>query len=158
MPDLAPYVDVLFWGQHDFPISFSNRDTSRNAWNRRYGDFIKRYEVPLSRILNGILQPDHIQTHPLPIRPSTKSLPYRIMKVSIEYLRRMWHADRGRSLLRTPSPVPFGTCIYSLVETNPFPNLSWLLWTKQLEHPSVLSIFCFILFLDHTTSSMTIPI
>ena len=33
--------------------------------------------------------------------------------VSIRHLRRMWHADRGRLLLRTPDPVPFGTCICS---------------------------------------------
>ena len=28
---LLPHMDVLFWGQHDFPISFLNKDTSRNA-------------------------------------------------------------------------------------------------------------------------------
>ena len=32
-------------------------------------------------------------------------------EVSIEHLRRVWHADRGRLLFRTPDPVPFGTCI-----------------------------------------------
>ena len=31
MPGLAPCMDVLSWGRHDFQISFSNRDTSRNA-------------------------------------------------------------------------------------------------------------------------------
>ena len=34
MPGLAPYLDVLFWGQRDIQISFSNRDTSRNALDR----------------------------------------------------------------------------------------------------------------------------
>ena len=33
--------------------------------------------------------------------------------VSIEHLQRVWHADRGRLLLRTPGPVSFGTCICS---------------------------------------------
>ena len=33
--------------------------------------------------------------------------------VSIEHLRRVWHAYRGRLLLRTPGPVLFGTCICS---------------------------------------------
>ena len=35
MPEVGPRMNVLFWGQHayDFQISFSNRDTSRNAWN-----------------------------------------------------------------------------------------------------------------------------
>ena len=29
MPGRAPHMDVLFWGQRDFPITFSNRDTPR---------------------------------------------------------------------------------------------------------------------------------
>ena len=36
-------------------------------------------------------------------------------------LQRLWLANRGRLLLRTPGPVPFGTCICSNVET----ILSW---------------------------------
>ena len=45
-------------------VSFSNRDTSWNAWNRhsgsysRYGDLIQQYEGSLSRILNDILNID----------------------------------------------------------------------------------------------------
>ena len=35
--------------------------------------------------------------------------------VSIEYLRRVWHADRGRSLLRTPSPVLWDLHIFYLL-------------------------------------------
>ena len=37
-------------------------------------------------------------------------------------LQRVWLANRGRLLLRTPGPVPFGTCICSNVET----ILSWI--------------------------------
>ena len=33
-PGLAPLMNVLFWRRCDFPISFSGRDMSRNAWNR----------------------------------------------------------------------------------------------------------------------------
>ena len=40
MPGLAPRITVLFWGRRDFQISFSNRDTSRNAWNRHWGSFM----------------------------------------------------------------------------------------------------------------------
>ena len=40
MPGLAPRMDVLSWGRRDFQISFSNRDTSRNAWNRHWGSFV----------------------------------------------------------------------------------------------------------------------
>ena len=37
--------------------------------------------------------------------------------VPIEHLRRVWHADRGRLLLRTPGPVPYWICKCSFVET-----------------------------------------
>ena len=33
-------------------------------------------------------------------------------------MQRVRHANRGRLLLRTPGPVPFGTCICSTVETS----------------------------------------
>ena len=38
-------------------------------------------------------------------------------EVSIEHLQRLRLANRGGLLLRTPGPVPFGTCICSNVET-----------------------------------------
>ena len=38
---LAPQMDVVFWGPGVFPvISFSNRDTSWNAWNRHSESFM----------------------------------------------------------------------------------------------------------------------
>ena len=36
MPGPSPRMDVLIWGQHDFRISFLNRNTSRNVWNRHW--------------------------------------------------------------------------------------------------------------------------
>ena len=68
---------------------------------------------------------------------------YRILSGSIEHLRRVWHADRGRLLLWTPGPVPLGLAYVLLVETNPFPNLSLFYRTMLFEYPSVLSRFCF---------------
>ena len=59
------------------------------------------------------------------------------------HLQRVWHADRGRLLLRTPGPVPLGLAYVLLVETNPFPNLSLFYRTMLFEYPSVLSPFCF---------------
>ena len=38
---------------------------------RRYGDLIKQYEVPLSRMLHDILDDDHLQRHPPLIRHYT---------------------------------------------------------------------------------------
>ena len=48
---------------------------------------------------------------------------YLVLSVSIEHLRRVWDADRGRLLLRTPGPVPLGLAYVLLVETCPFSEL-----------------------------------
>ena len=59
--------------------------------------------------------------------------------VSIEHLRRVWHADWGCLLLRTPGPVPYGICKCSLVRPltrnhtihqfmTPFPDLTFYLY------------------------------
>ena len=91
----------------------------------RYGDLIKQYEVSLSQMLNDILWPDHIQWQPPTDQTLYRTRPFiEFWVVSIEHLRRVWHADRGRLLLRTPGPVPLGLAYVLLVETNPFPNLS----------------------------------
>ena len=42
----------------------------------RYGDLIKQYEVPLSRMLHDILDDDHLQWHPPLIRHYTNFWPY----------------------------------------------------------------------------------
>ena len=39
-PGLAPRMNILFWGSGDFPVSYFNRDTSWNAWNRHSGSFM----------------------------------------------------------------------------------------------------------------------
>ena len=70
--------------------------------------------------------------------------PFTEFWVVSELLRRMWHADRGGLLLRTPAPVPFGLAYVLLVETNPFPNLSLFFWTMIFEYPSVISRFCLV--------------
>ena len=38
--DETAELDVLSWGRRDFQLSFSNSDTSRNAWNRHLGSFM----------------------------------------------------------------------------------------------------------------------
>ena len=82
-----------------------------------YGDLIKQYEVSLSQMLNDILWPDHIQWQPPTDQTLYRTRPLtEFWVVSIEHLRRVWHVDRGRLLLRTPGPVPFGICKCSLVE------------------------------------------
>ena len=92
----------------------------------RYGDLIKQYEVSLSQMLNDILWPDHIQWQPPTDQTLYRTRPFtEFWVVSIEHLRRVWHADRGSLLLRTPCPVPLGLAYVLLVETNPFPNFRY---------------------------------
>ena len=55
MPGLAPRMDVLSWGRRDFQISFSNRDTLRNAWNRHWGSFM----VDTGILSNNMKFPSH---------------------------------------------------------------------------------------------------
>ena len=95
-------------------------------------------------MLNDILWPDHIQWQPPTDQTLYRTRPFTEFWVaSIEHLRRVWHADRGRLLLRTPGSVPLGLAYVLLVETNPFPNLSLFFRTMLFEYPSVLSRFCF---------------
>ena len=71
----------------------------RRKFYGRYGDLIKQYEIPLSRMLHDILEDDHLQCHPPLIRHYTHFWPcywsrpqYRIRlftslyEVSIEHL------------------------------------------------------------------------
>ena len=110
----------------------------------RYGDLISQYENSLSQMLNDILWPDHIQWQPPTDQTLYRTRPFtEFWVVSIEQLRRVWHADRVRLLFRTPGPVPLGLAYVLLVETNPFPNLSLFYRTMLFEYPSVLSRFCF---------------
>ena len=79
-PGLAPRMNVLFWGPGDFPVSYSNRDTSRNAWNRqfygRYGDLVQQYELSLLRMLNDILILDQVTSQPIRLSTNfTTSIP-----------------------------------------------------------------------------------
>ena len=55
MSGLAPRMDVLSWGRRDLQISFSNRDTSRNAWNRHWGSFM----VDTGILSNNMKFPSH---------------------------------------------------------------------------------------------------
>ena len=73
--------EFLFFGPGDFPVSYSNRDTSWNAWNR--SDF-----SPISWTNND-----------------TELLNFT--SCFHGHLQRMWHASRERLPFRTPGSVPF---------------------------------------------------
>ena len=107
----------------------------------RSGDLIKHYEVSLSQILHDILGHDHIQwhsqlhtTHYTNLRTYFRTGLLPILTLLPNFggfhrtLQRVLLANRGRLLLRTHGPVPFGTCICSNVETI-------LFWTCHVYGP-----------------------
>ena len=49
-PGLATRMNVLFWRPGDFPVSYSNRDTFWNAWNRHSGSFMVDTGILLSNM------------------------------------------------------------------------------------------------------------
>ena len=54
-PELAPRVNVSFWGPGDFSVSYSYRDTLWDAWNRHSGSF-----MVVTRILfSNMKSPSH---------------------------------------------------------------------------------------------------
>ena len=137
IPGRAPDMGVLFWGQRDFPISFSNRDASKNAWNRHWGSFMVE-TGSFRTILSSNLA--NVNWHsvaifnydPPPIRHYTKSWSYNrngpfieLWEVSIEHLRRVWHADRGHSYGHLV-PLHLGGTYVLRLETNPFPKLAMI--------------------------------
>ena len=149
-------MNVLF----NFHVSFSGRDMSRNVWNRPSGSFMVAMGIS-SNIMKSpcikcymtfwdmIIYSDTLHWWGISLnRDLVTELDLitvfdvitLIQKVSIRHLQRVWLANRRCFLLRTPGPVPFGTCISSNVETIH-------IWTcyvygpLSFEHPTVLLFF-----------------
>ena len=101
--------------------------SSLRKFNGRYGDLIKHYEVSLSQMLPYTMTPSIDQTLHLfaNLLPNWTLIPILTLLPNFGGFHRTFQrvrlANRGRLLLRTPGPVPFGTCICSNVET----ILSW---------------------------------
>ena len=104
-------------------------DTSRKAWNRHWG-----FMVDTGILSNNMQFPshkcsitfwsDHIQCQLPTDQTLYRTRPFiEFWEVSIEHLRRVWDADRGRFLLQTPGPVSLGLAYVLLVEINPFSEL-----------------------------------
>ena len=83
------------------------------------------------------------------------NLTYRQILVSIEHLQRVWHADMGRLLLRTPGPVPLGLAYIQLVETNPFPN--WVAVVTPTDRPKSVRNRCLIELFCGVVCVVTLP-
>ena len=69
--------------------------------------------------------------------------------VSMEHLQRVWLASKERLPFRTLVPSPFGDLLMLQLLRPVLPNLSYLFSTLNLEYPSVLSRFCFGLWISN---------
>ena len=132
-PGLAPAIDVSFWWQGDFPVRFSNRDTSWNAWNRHSVSCMVDMGILFKAILNIPVTNIKWQSHPWevtvsfrPIKLSTNfvtlipSLTFTELRlVYMELLQRVWHTSRERLPFGTPG---LGLAYAAICETN-FPEL-----------------------------------
>ena len=109
-------VWMFFWGPGDFQVSFSNRDTSWNAWNCHSGRFI----VDTGILFSNMKPPSHecwMTFWPLTscsdfimtLIPRLTFTELRVMPM--EHLQRMWHAIRERLPFWTPGSVLFRNCI-----------------------------------------------
>ena len=125
-PGLAPRMNVLFWGPGDFQVSYSNRDTSWNAWNRHSiscmvdtGILFTNISPPLTNVWwhsdpwpTVTSQPIRLSTNIVNLIPSLTFT--ELWVVSMDHLQRVWHNSRERLPFRTPGSFPlFGTCLCS---------------------------------------------
>ena len=109
-------------------VSFSNRDTSRNAWNCHWRSFmVDTANLSNNKFLshkcsmtfcsltkyNDNLPPIRLYTNPWPFYFLPNSTFYWLMRGFHRTFATGEATDSGRLLLQTPGPVPFGTCICS---------------------------------------------
>ena len=119
-PGLVSRMDVLSWGQSDLQISFSNRNTSRNAWNRHWASFM----VDTGILSNNMKFPSHRCWMTFFGLPYTMTTPcwsdfvpnwtfYRILGGFHRAFATGMACRQGTLTLPDTWSRPFGTCICS---------------------------------------------
>ena len=112
MPGLAPHMNALFWGPGDFPISYSNKDTSWNAWNRHSGSFMVGTRINVKW---------HSETYTGTVTSQLVRLFYTSFDTELDISRRgfQWSFTTGVTRQRGPLypsrhllPSNFGTCVW----------------------------------------------
>ena len=121
-------MNVLFWGPGDFKVSYSNRDTSWNAWNRHSGSFMVDTGIFFTNmkspsrecwmafwpLTNSDFPTDQTFHQFDDLHTKSDLTLTELWVVFMDHLQRMWHASRERLPFRTPGFVPlFGTCLCS---------------------------------------------
>ena len=119
-PGFAPRINVLFGGPGKFPVIYSNRDTSWNAWNRPSGSLMidtgsysTIWSLPLTNVKwHSDPWPGTVTSPPIILSTNfmilISNLTFtELQVVSKERLQRVWHASMERLPFRTPDSVPF---------------------------------------------------
>ena len=91
-------------------VVWSIRGSYQTIWSSPLQN-AKWHFVAWLNTMTTLYRSDLLYTNPWPFyrtRPFTE-----LSEVSIEPLRRMWHAHSGRLPLRIPGPIPLGTRIFS---------------------------------------------
>ena len=147
----SSYMDVLYWGRRDFQIlSFSNRDTSRIAWNRHWGSVVvdtgilsNNMKFPSPKCYMTFCDLTICNGKPLLIRLFTE------LDLLPNYERFPWNICDGCGMPTGDAyssgylvPSIWGLHMFYLMRSILFPNLSLFFWTVLFEYPSVLSRFC----------------
>ena len=156
-PGLAPRTNLLYWGPCDFPVSYSNRDTSRNAWNCHSGSFMVDmgilsaiWSIPLANVKwhsdpwpTVTFQPIRLSTNVMTLIPSLTLTDYEWFPWSICNGCDMpaGNAYPSRHLVSYPL---WDLLVLQLLRPDSS-NLPCLYSTFHLEYPLVLSRFCSIL-------------
>ena len=139
-PGLAPRMNVLYWVPGDFPVSYSNRDTSRNAWNRQSGSFM----VDMGILFSGLLiHGGTIFYEIIPFlghRSQRLQWPIVITRCPASVVRRPSVVCRPSSVVRLSSVVrrPSSVRQYTFSTSSPEPldrfwwNLVWMKYSRSL--------------------------
>ena len=155
-PGFVPCMNVLLWVQGDFPVSYSNRDTSWNAWNGHSG----RFMVDTGTLFSNMKSPSHKLWRLISYSDSpTDQTFYKfydfVTDIDLHQIMStktvvLWSICNGCDMpagKTYPSghlvPSPFWDLLMLQLLRLVFPNLPYLFSIFRLEYPSVLCRFCF---------------
>ena len=151
---LVPDINVLFWWLGDFLVSYSDRNTLWNTWNRYSGSFIIDLAQRSLSLTNVKWHSDHLPVivTSQPIRFFTKlmtSIPcwtfIELQLVYLEHLRWVLLTSKERLPFRRPGSFTFWDLLFLQLLIQVVPNLPCLSSNFHLKYPSVLSRFCFLI-------------
>ena len=143
-------MNVLFWGPGDFPVSFSNRDTSWNASHRLSGSL----RLDTGNLFSNMKSLTNVkrQSQWLPNWSDFAPISWLWYRTwpSPNYEWCPWSICNGCEMPEGNAyhsghlvPSPFIGLAYDPIVDTDFPELAVSFSTFHLEYPSVLSRFCF---------------